>query len=33
MGHVAKRVGEVCAYTIGKPRGRQKSGRAKVKLV
>ena len=35
MGHVAKRVGEVCAgaYTIGKPRGRQKLGRAKVKLV
>ena len=38
MGHVAKRVGqreEVCAgaYTIGMPRGRQKSGRAKVKLV
>ena len=35
MGHVAKRVGEVCAgaYTNGKPRGRQKSGRAKVKLV
>ena len=34
MGHVAKRVGlGAGAYTIGKPRGRQKSGRAKVKLV
>ena len=38
MGHMAKRVGQredVCAgaYTIDKPRGRQKSGRGKVKLV
>ena len=40
MGHVAKRVGqrEVCtgAYTIGKPRGSQRTGRAstaKVKFV